>query len=47
MLNISLSKENNLKLNLDGDYHLLKDIKDFYTRYAPNYLFHPKYKAGV
>lgn len=47
MLNVSLSKENNLKLSLDGDYNLLREIKEYFTKYAPGYLFHPKYKAGV
>lgn len=47
MLDISLSKENNLKLKLNGEYSVLKELKDYFTKYAPGYIYHPKYKAGV
>lgn len=47
MLSVSLSKDNNLKLKLDGDYEILKGLKDWFTRYAPGYNFNPKYKAGI
>lgn len=47
MLNISISNENSLKLKLDGDYEVLKSLKEYFTKYAPGYMFNPKYKAGV
>ena len=46
-MNISLSNENNLKLYLDGEYDILQNIKKYFTKYVPGYIYHPKYKAGV
>lgn len=48
MLKVSLSDRNKLNLKFESDnYQLMHALKDYFTKKAPNYRFHPKFKAGI
>jgi superfamily II DNA or RNA helicase len=44
MLNIS--KRNDCFLNIIGDQEDIQTVRECFTRFAPSYLWHPKYKSG-
>ena len=44
---IRINKHNESFLKITGDYEDLITISEYFTRYAPNYIWSPKYKAGV
>lgn len=47
-VSLSLAEENPLKIQVDNcDYHFMRDLADYFTKYAPGYRFHPKFQAGV
>ena len=48
MIELQLAKNNPLKIQINCEnYNILKDMREWFTHYAPNYQFSPKYQAGV
>jgi superfamily II DNA or RNA helicase len=44
---IVVTKLNESFLKITGDYEDLATISEYFTRYAPNYIWNPRYKSGV
>lgn len=48
MIELQLANDNPLKIQINcDDYNLLKDLREYFTHYAHNYQFSPKFQAGV
>ena len=44
---IEIKKKNESFLKISGDYEDMIAISEFFTRYAPNFRWNPKFKAGM
>lgn len=44
---ITVKKLNESFLKLEGDFEDLQVVSEYFTRYAPNYIWNPRYKSGV
>ena len=47
MQKIEFYKIDETKIRINSDTEILKEIKDYFTFKAPNYKFHPKFKARL
>jgi len=43
---LTVEKINESWIKLIGDYDDKRMVSDYFTRFVPNYMFHPKYKTG-